>query len=88
MGVQHCQGCSEKGICGHKESCALLEEEDAHGSNQVETQVTKLFPMYACLLIVLGPGPGFASSLRQARPAALEGGNLAGTGGYRQDLGQ
>lgn len=42
---------------------ALLEEEDVHDPNQVETQVTKLFPMYACLLIVLGPAPGSASSL-------------------------
>lgn len=79
MGVRHCQGCAEKGICGHKGSCALLEEEDVHDPNQVETQVTKLFPMYACLSIVLGPAPGSASSLREARPAALEGGSLAGT---------
>lgn len=67
---------------------ALLEEEDVHDPNQVETQVTKLFPMYACLSIVLGPAPGSASSLREAKPAALKGKGLAGTGGCRQDLGQ
>lgn len=40
--------CSEKVVCLHKRSCALLEEEDVHNPNKAETQATRLFSMFAC----------------------------------------